>query len=270
MNHVTTSYNYLEEFLDTIRARGRYAFALQELKIQFPEVSDKALSQSLYRLKTKNKIVQIRKEFYTILPPEYANQGMLPASLFIDDMMNALQKEYYIGLISAAALHGASHQQSMETYIITKKPALRDIKNKKLKINFFVKSEWNKENLVQIKSDAGYMNVSSPELTALDLLNYVSGIGMNRVVTILEELVEVITSKDLKKVAMTYPQKAAIQRLGYLFDEILDSKKLGTVLYTTINGSKGTNIPLMPGRNKKGTVNSKWKIIHNINIDSDL
>ncbi len=270
MNHILTSYNYLEEFLDTLRARGRYSFALQELKIQFPDTSDKALSQSLYRLKTKNKIVQIRKEFYAILPPEYANQGMLPASLFIDDMMNALQKDYYIGLISAAALHGASHQQSMETYIVTEKPALRNIKNKKLKINFFVKSEWKKENLVQIKSDAGYMKVSSPELTALDLLYYVSGLGMNRVITILEELVEVITPKELKKVAMTYPQKAAIQRLGYILDQVFENKKLGAMLFNTIKDLKGTNIPLMPGRNKKGSVNSKWKIIHNIKIESDL
>jgi phosphatidylserine decarboxylase len=40
-------------------------------------------------------------------------------------------------------------------------------------------------------TDAGFINVSSPELTALDLLSYVDKIGMNRVITILSELVEV-------------------------------------------------------------------------------
>lgn len=266
----TLSYNYLEEFLDKIRARGRHAFTLEEVREGFPNASDKALNQNLYRLKAKSKIVQVRKEFYAVLSPEYASQGMIPASLFIDDMMKALAKDYYLGLMSAAAIHGASHQQTMETFVITEKPALRDIKNKKLKINFFVKSEWNRENIVHVKTDAGYLNVSSPELTALDLLYYVGSLGMNRVVTILEELFEVIKASELKKAAKNYPQKAAIQRLGYLSETILNNQKFSEILYESINLKKGANIPLMPGSSRKGNINSKWKIIHNVKIESDL
>jgi hypothetical protein len=43
---------------------------------------------------------------------------MLPINLFIDDMMKSLNKRYYVGLISAAALHGAAHQKPMEYYVI--------------------------------------------------------------------------------------------------------------------------------------------------------
>ncbi|PWK20019.1 type IV toxin-antitoxin system AbiEi family antitoxin domain-containing protein [Xanthomarina spongicola] len=269
MKEGALSYNYLEEFLDKIRAKGRFAFTLDEVKSQF-NISDKAISQNLYRLKSKNKIVQIRKEFYTILPPEYAHQGIIPTNLFLDDMMLALNKEYYLGLISAAAIHGASHQQSMETFVITEKPALRNVKNKKLKINFYVKNCWNKEDILQVKTDAGYMNVSSPELTALDLLYYIGSLGMNRVITILEELFEVVKASELKKVAKNYPQKAAIQRLGYLSETILNNQKFSDILYESINLKKGANIPLMPGRNRKGKINTKWKIIHNVKIESDL
>jgi len=265
-----SSYNYLEGFLDKLRARGRYAFTLEEIRNEFPNASDKALNQNLYRLKTKNKIVQIRKEFYAVLLPEYASQGIIPGSLFIDDMMKALNKNYYVGLISAAAIHGASHQQAMETYIITEKPALRDIKNKKLKINFFVKGKWKKENVIQVKTDAGYMNVSSPELTALDLMYYIKSLGINRVVTILEELVEVVTAKELKRVAKSYPQKAAIRRLGYALEEVVENEKLGEVLYNSIEDIRGISIPLMPGKSKEGALNTRWKIIHNVKIESDL
>ena len=270
LSETILSYNYLEVFLDEIRSRGRFAFTLDEVRKRFNTSSDKAISQSLYRLKLKNKIVQIRKEFYTILPPEYSHQRVIPTNLFIDDMMVALNKEYYLGLISAAAIYGASHQQSMETFVITKKPALRDIKSKKLKINFYVKSYWNNEDIKQVKTDAGYMNVSSPELTALDLLFYVSSIGMNRVVTILEELFEVVKASELNRTARNYPQKAAIQRLGYLSETILNNQKLSDVLYKSINLKKGANIPLMPGRSREGEINSKWKIIHNVKIESDL
>lgn len=263
------TYNYLEEYIDSVRAKGRYAFTLEELKGKL-EVTDKAILQNLYRLKLKNKIVQIRKGFYTILPAEYSRYGVIPSNMYLDDMMQSLNRKYYLGLISAAAIHGASHQQSMETFVITEKPALRDIKNKKLKINFLVKNEWNKEDIKQVKTEAGYINVSSPELTALDLLYYVDKLGMNRVITILKELVEVIKPNILAKTAKNYSQTAAVQRLGYLLEYELDNEKLSQVIYSTIADKKGTNIPLMPGKNKKGNTNTKWRIINNIKIESDL
>lgn len=265
----TLTYKYLEEYIDSVRAKGRYAFTLEELKNKL-EVTDKAILQNLYRLKAKNKIVQIRKGFYTILPAEYARSGIIPSNMYLDDMMVSLNKNYYLGLISAAAIHGASHQQSMETFVITEKPALRDIKNKKLKINFLVKNEWHKEDIKKVKTEAGYINVSSPELTALDLLYYVDKLGMNRVITILKELVEVIKPSSLAKTAKNYSQIAAVQRLGYLLEYELENEKLSQAIYATIAHKKGTNIPLMPGKDKRGNVNTKWRIINNIKIENDL
>ena len=65
-----------------------------------------------------------------IITPEYAQSGMLPATLFIDDLMKSLNRKYYIGLHSAAALYGAAHQQPMEFFVITENPPLRNIKIK--------------------------------------------------------------------------------------------------------------------------------------------
>jgi len=269
MSDVVVTYNYLDEYLDELRSKGRYAFTLEELKERF-NVSDKALNQNMYRVKLKEKIVQVRKGFYTLLPAEYSRQGIIPVNMFIDDMMKALGKKYYVGLISAAAIHGAGHQQPMETFIITEKPALRNIRNKKLKLNFFIKNEWNQEDIDEIKTEAGYMNVSSPELTALDLLYYAESIGMNRIITILEELTEVIKPSNLKKVAKGYSQTAAIQRLGYLLEIELGNEKLGEIIYKIVADKMGVNIPLMPGKEKIGEINSKWKIIRNVEIESDL
>lgn len=264
------TYNYIEDYLDDIRSKGRFAFTLEELKERFDNSSDKAILQSLYRLKSKKKIVQVRKEFYTLLPPEYIHQGVLPTNLFIDDMMVSLEKDYYIGVISAAALYGASHQQSMETFVITQKPALRNVKNKKLKINFLVKNEWSNEDINKIKTDAGYIRVSSPELTALDLLYYIDKIGINRVFTIIEELSEVLKPSKLYKTAKKYNQLAAIQRLGFLLENELGNEGLAKAIYPLIENKKGGNIPLIPGKNKEGEVNNKWRIIKNITIESDL
>jgi predicted transcriptional regulator of viral defense system len=261
--------NYIEDYLDFIRSKGRYSFTLDELKVKF-STSDKAILQSIFRLKSKKKIIPIRKGFYSILPPEYLAAGIIPTYLFIDDLMKSINKNYYVGLLSAAALHGASHQQTMETYVITEKPALRNIKNQKLKINFFVKNEWESSAIVKVKTDAGYINVSSPELTALDIIFYIDTLGINRSVTILRELKEVINPAILSKIAKNYSPMTILQRLGYLLDVELKDEKLSNALYKIIKVSNSTIIPLIPGDKKNGIINEKWRIMHNIKIDSDL
>ena len=271
MSNIGISYNYLEDHLNKIRSQGRYAFTWLEVKEQF-DISDKALNQALYRLKSKKRIAQIRKGFYAIITPEYSNYGMLPVNLFIDDMMKSLNKRYYVGLISAAALHGAAHQQPMEYYVITEKPALRDIKNKKLKINFYVKKEWVDEDVMQKKTDAGYINVSSPELTALDLLFYMGSIGLNRITTILKELSSEIKPSELIKTAKRYPQTAAIQRLGYLLDKELNDQRLAEALLKVLKDKKLFPVLLSNVKNKENesSVDEEWKVIKNIEIETDL
>ena len=268
MTVVAEKYRNLEEFVTETRALGRYSFSWDDLKQHF-DLSDKALKQALYRLKSKQKIAQIRKEFYAIITPEYSREGMLPVHLFIDDMMKFLGKRYYVGLLSAAALHGAAHQQPMEYYVITEKPALRNIRNNKLRINFFVKKDWSDQDIVSRKTDAGYIRVSSPELTALDLLSYGS-FGINRVFTILEELVEEFNAQELTRTAKDYFQKAAVQRLGYLIDKELGNEKLATALKKAIKDQTLYPVPLLRSKDTGGETDQYWKIIKNTEVESDL
>lgn len=262
-------HNYLEDYLNKVRSKGRYAFTWVEIKKQF-DVSDKALKQSLFRLKSKNRVAQIRKGFYAIITPEYSSRGIIPAHFFIDDLMKSLNRRYYVGLISAAALHGAAHQQPMEYFVITEKPALRTIKNRKIVVNFYVKKQWLNEDIVQKKTEAGYINVSSPELTALDLFYYLDSFGINRIVTILVELVEVMKISNLAKVAKNYPQTSAIQRLGYLLDKELKNKKLAAPLFKILNDRRHLVVTLSLDKNKEGEMDDKWKIIKNMEVESDI
>src|SRR5690554_1703449 len=153
---------------------------------------------------------------------------MLPVNLFIDDLMRSLGKQYYVALLSAAALQGASHQAVMEYYVVTDYPPVRSVKNKKIVINFFTKKEWDKDLVLQRKTDAGYINVSYPELTAFDLLNY-GDFSINRIASILEELSEAFDAKRLKH-ALKRASTATIQRLGYLLDTVNSGHAYGKVL----------------------------------------
>ncbi len=262
------TYNYLEDFVNQIRAKGRYIFSLNEVKKEF-QISDQAIKKSLSRLKLKHRIARIGKGFYAIITPEYASFGMLPPHLFIHDMMKELNKKYYVGVLSAAALYGAGHQQPMEYFVITEKPSLRDIEIEKLKINFLTKKKWSSDDVVEKKTDAGYIQVSSPELTALDLLYYPQ-FGLNRVSTILLELAEEMKASTLAKIARTYPQTAALQRLGYLLDREIQEEKLSDALFKILQTKTYYPIALASDKDKKGETDQKWKVIVNTMIEADL
>ena len=262
-------YEYIETYLDTIRAKGRYSFSLEELLDEF-EISYNALVQRLYQLKRKNRIAQIRQNFYVIIPPEYSALGTLPPDLFIDSMMKYLEKKYYVGLLSAAALHGAAHQQPTTFFVMSEFPAPRNIINNKLKIKFYSKQNFIEYGIVQKKTPSGRINVSSPELTAFDLLDNIKQFGINRIATILMELYEVMVPSKLSKTATLVDNKANIQRLGFILENIVGEDKLSNALFKIITKEHFTKVALSPLKKKTGELNDKWKIIINEEIEPDL
>ena len=264
--NVKSTYNYIEDYLNQVQAKGRYSVTLYELQQRF-DTSEKAILQNIFRVKSKNLLAQVRKEFYVILTPQYANRGMVPPTLFIGDLMHFLNRDYYVSLLSAAALHGAGHQQPMQFQVMIRKPPLRRVKNEKLNINFFVKSKWLDENMVQKKTEAGYINVSSPAQTAFDLVHYHKKIGgINRIIPILEELVENVKVSEMNATAKA--QKTPdIQRLGFLLD-CMGFEKLASTLQTKVTKKQLQKIPIsLAHKNREGELNHKWSIILNAKLD---
>ena len=257
----------VEQFIEQQRSLGSYSFSWEMLNDAFDR-SDKALKQALFRLKTKGKIAHVKSGFYVIIPPEFSNVGMIPANLFIDDLMKSLGKQYYVGMFSAAALQGASHQAVMEYYVVTDYPSVRSVRNKNIVINFFTKKEWANDLILQRKTDAGYINVSCPELTALDLLNY-GNFTINRVATVLEELSESFDSKRLKN-TIKHASTTSIQRLGYLLDTVNNGHAYGKVLQHELKKRNVFPVPLSKHGSKKGQINAIWNVIENITVESDL
>jgi predicted transcriptional regulator of viral defense system len=263
-------YGYLEDYIVNMRSAGRYAFSLGEVRNKF-EQSDEAIKKALQRLKAKGEIVLVRNEFYVIVTPEYRSKGMPPPSFFVADLMKFLNREYYVALMNAAAYYGAAHQQPQSFSIITTKPSLRDITKDNLKVNFIVKKDWSEDDIVKRKVETGYINVSSPELTALDMVYYYeqSG-GLNRVATVLEELSEVIKIDKLMETVARYSPVTAVQRLGFLFDEILGLKNLSEPLKDYLNSVNHFPVLLRPQKEKIDMITgNNWKVVQNIEIQVD-
>jgi predicted transcriptional regulator of viral defense system len=269
---MANQYGYLEDFVNEMRSNGRYAFSLQEVRSQFAQ-SDEAIKKAMQRLKKKKEVALIRNEFYVIITPEYRSKGMLPPSMFVAELMKFLKKDYYVGLLNAASFYGAAHQQPQVFSIITTKPSLRNIDRDGLKINFNIKKSWDKDSILKRKVDTGYINVSSVELTALDLVNYYEVVGgFNRVATVLEELIESIDANKLIKLAQKYEQVAVIQRLGYLLENVFGEKEVNEALYGCLETKDFYPILLRPQKNKPESMatGNRWKVVANIEIETDI
>jgi predicted transcriptional regulator of viral defense system len=194
---------------------------------------------------------------------------------YIAQLMGFLGQQYYVGLLSAAAIHGAAHQQPMELMLVANTNHLRDKVKNDVKISFAAKKEIPQQYLQQITVKSGYIPVSTPELTAIDLLLYIKNVGgINRVATVLNELAEVI---DFEKISLDFFQNsntADIQRLGYLF-ETLGFIENSELLFQKANEAnlKFRKYPLCIKKQSISLtdfpVDEKWKIIINEEIDTD-
>ena len=97
------------DYIESQRKQGKYLF-LKEEAAKTLGVSENAVQKSIARLSEKGKVGYLKKGLYQIIPVEYESTGSLPPEWIIHDLMARLGIPYYIGLLSAAALHGAAHQ----------------------------------------------------------------------------------------------------------------------------------------------------------------
>src|ERR1017187_9916049 len=207
----------LSGFVDQLQASGRYAFRREEARSALG-ISEIALRSSARRLAAKGRICAPRRGFYVIVPVEYSQPGAPPPSWFIDDLMKFHRHPFYVGLLSAAALHGAAHQQPQVFQVVTD-TTLRPITVGRSRVRFFLKWRLSKTPTTEVKTETGSMRVSTPEATALDLVRYVESAGqLGNVATVLSELSERIDPGRLVVAARTEVELSVVQRLGFLLE----------------------------------------------------
>ncbi|MBA7568684.1 hypothetical protein ES708_10418 [subsurface metagenome] len=264
---MATVSNYIRQ----IQSYEEFAFSWEEL-LEKTNAPEPTLRKELVRLSAANEIINIRKGFYLIIPPRYVLYGKIPLELYVDKLFKYLDKSYYIGFYSAAVFWGAAHQRIQQDYVITAPPALREIKKKNIIIRFFNAHNWPQKNILQKNSDAGYFNLSSPALTFADLIhNHPRLGGLNRMLVILEELLESLQLNDLGELLTWYKNKSVLQRMGYLMDEFFRIKKFSNKIFNHLRTDTFFPVLLSPRIGEKaGSAGNRWKVDVNIKLDGDL
>ncbi|MEH6765205.1 MAG: type IV toxin-antitoxin system AbiEi family antitoxin [Aequorivita antarctica] len=259
------------EYINRLLSVEQYSFSLEEL-LRESNKSKNAVWQELAYLIKKNQVINLRKGFYLILTPRYSSFGKLPITLYIDKLFNYLERGYYLGFYSAAKIYGASHQQSQRDYVMSGPPKLLDIQKSAIDIRFLTTSAWPQKNILSKKSDAGSYNISSPALTLVDLVHYQNKLGgLNRMLSTIEEMLEVVNQNDMEDLLGWYGNKATLQRLGFLIEELNPESFLADIIFQYLQKQKIHPILLRPNtKEKPGAVDKKWKVDLNLQLENDL
>lgn len=268
MRTVTVSPSSLGDWLI---ARGRH-FATSHQIAELVGVDPGVISVSLQRARDAHKIVSVTKGGWVPVPPEYRDAGAPPPLHYIDPLMRHLGHPYYVGFLSAARLHGASHQVPMVLQVVT--PALlRDRQVGRNRIEFIRRAAAATRPTVERNVPTGRVAVAAPAVTVLDLVEAPAlGGGLGNVATVIGDLLHegALDGGELADVAASYPSAVA-QRAGYLVehmaDEIdasIDLDRLEQLL------TDATYTVLDPQRSRDGEHDRRWHVIRNADIEHDL
>jgi len=210
----------LASYASRLLSEGRAVFSDAEATKALG-VSRGAFLDAAERLQRRHQLVNPRRGFYVVVPPQHASWGAPPPSWYIDDLMRHEQRPYYVGLLKAAELHGATHQAVMEFQVVTDK-RLPKIHTGRTLIVFYYRKDISAVTggVENRKTDTGSMKVSSVELTALDLVRYPHAAGeMDNMATVLADLAPKMEADKLAALSAV-AERSVVQRLGHLLERL--------------------------------------------------
>lgn len=210
-----------------------------------------------------------RRGFDLIVDPEYRALGALPPASWIDDLMAFHEARYYVGLLSAASLYGAAHQQPMEFQVVADK-VLRPL------------TVWGAHSLLLQSACGRCRNRAdedderihpglTPETTAFDLIRYRKrGASIEHVATVIAELAERRDAKRLLATAKQEETMPVVQRLGYLLD-LTEHGALAEPLHDLVEDRKPRFVPLEPESSEAVSErNARWHVLVNTTIEVEV
>jgi len=252
----------LSEFVKGLQRSGRYSFTRAEASQSLGSQPD-ALTKALQRLVRANRICQVQRGFYATIPIEYESSGAPPTDWFIDKLMQHIRQPYYAGVLTAAALHGAAHQQPQE-YQVVVPVSHPPIRAKGLRIRFFRYSHMKRTKVEKRPAYTGTIPVSTPEYTALDVVRFSRSIGgLDAALTVLGELGEKIRATALLCAAKTEPVRGNVQRLGWLLDRAGHSERTGDMASWLACQHPSRAVLNSSLEDRTGSVCPKWYVIEN-------
>lgn len=259
------------ELADYLVGRGQRFVTTDEVA-SLLGVAPAEVRNSLRRSREHGRMLSITKGAWVPVPAQHRSAGAPPAEDFIDHLMTFLGHAYYVGFLSAAAMHGASHQSPMVFQVVT--PAvLRDRTIGRNRLRFIRRTDAAQRATQRRTVTTGQVTLSTPEITVLDLVDApLLGAGLSNVATIIAQFLddELIDPERLASQATQYPLAVA-QRTGYLIEtmaEAIDRTIDLDPLHALVAHRATVSLdPHLPGRGERI---DRWRVVANTDVEPEL
>ncbi len=259
----------VDDWVNSQQSLGRYTF-LREQAIAESGPTPEAVKKALQRLARRGRVLKVKNYFYVIVPLEYQSAKAPPVSWFVHDLMAAMELPYYVGLLTAAALHGAAHHQPQEFQVITDR-SVRLVTVGRTRIRFFASKFVACAATTEVKTPTGKMRLSTAETTAVDLVRFARAAGhLGNVATVLAELAPTLDAKRLLAAVRAVGDVPNARRLGYLLDRVRAVGVTGP-MHAWVEHQSTRTVALQSSRSTANAVeNRRWRVLVNQSLETDL
>lgn len=258
----------IKDYILSQLADGKYFFSKEEV-LSVLGLNQNQFRLQIFRLYQKQVVKNLGHGFFMIIPPEYYHLGSLPPHWIVDPLMNYLHHEYYIGLLSAASLYGATQQQPMTFQVITNQQ-MRPIKLERGGIDFHCYKDCSIARKEQITAPTGYAKISTREQTLVDLVRFHAVCGyLSNVASIIRDLGESCKADALALIVESEKMKSVLQRLGYIL-ELVGYSDLAMIVEHHLSKQRVYETLLRPDFHvKEGKRIHRWKLLLNDTLEID-
>jgi predicted transcriptional regulator of viral defense system len=210
---------YLSDVLNAYERMGKLNVRGSDLRAELPDATPEALRKALYRQQQAGRLAHLSRgaDHWLIVPLQHAATGSPPLETWLDPYLRkTLETPYYVALLSAAETYGASPYAVMVTQVMVAQKR-RPISVGRHQIIFHTCARIEAMPTRWHESAEGRFKVSTPELTALDLIQREGALGgMSRVREVLAGLWPHCAPDGLHQALEAVQSVPVAQRLGAL------------------------------------------------------
>ena len=253
---------------DWLLSRGTSAMTVLELA-DLLDVPEDHVRRRLHAPASRGEWVQPVRGLWVPVPPEYRTWGAPPGIELIDAMMRHLGTRYYVGWLSAAAIHGASHQ-APQVFQVAVDRMVRDRTVGRTRFRFVQRPSAMDLPTIERPTRSGTARVSTSEVTALDVATDpdLAG-GIDNSATVIIELADddAFDVATLASLAARFPA-ASGRRVGYMLEHLTDHDGL-VPLHAAVADRSSSPSRLDPTRPAAGPVDERWNLYLNRDLEPE-
>jgi predicted transcriptional regulator of viral defense system len=258
------------DLLDDLVAHGRAAITTSQAADALAIPEDQVRVR-MHRYVQQGRVIAPARGLWVPVPPQHRIYGSLPGLQLIDLLMGHLERDYYVGWLSAAEVHGAAHQAPQALQVAVSAP-VQDRTFGRVRLQFAIRARVAEVPREQRIAPTGRFWVATPATTALDLVDDPDRCGgLSNAATVIAELAEdgKLTDDALADAAGHFAV-TTVRRLGRLLDSLDLSALTGGLQRLAAEHRRAPITALDRHSAPEGPVDHRWRVAVNTEIDPDL